>query len=45
VKIRASQITGCALCTDMHTKDAAHAGETSLCLNLVAAWRDATVLT
>ena len=28
VKIRASQINGCAYCTDMHTKDAAHAGET-----------------
>ena len=25
VKIRASQINGCAYCTDMHTKDAAHA--------------------
>jgi AhpD family alkylhydroperoxidase len=45
VKIRASQINGCALCTDMHTKDAAHAGETPLRLNLVAAWRDATVFT
>ena len=29
VKIRASQINGCGFCTDMHTKDAAHAGETS----------------
>jgi alkylhydroperoxidase family enzyme len=27
----------------MHTKDAAHAGETSIRLNMVAAWRDATV--
>src|SRR5262249_53691073 len=27
VKIRASQINGCAACTDMHTKDAQHAGE------------------
>ena len=45
VKIRASQINGCALCTDMHTKDAAHAGETSVRLNLVAAWREATVFT
>jgi AhpD family alkylhydroperoxidase len=43
VKIRASQINGCAVCTDMHTKDAAHAGETSVRLNLVAAWREATV--
>ena len=45
VKIRASQINGCALCTDMHTKDAAHAGETSVRLNLVATWREATVFT
>ena len=30
VKLRASQINGCAFCTDMHTKDAAHAGETQL---------------
>jgi len=45
VKIRASQINGCAGCTDMHTKDAAHAGETQVRLNLVAVWRDATVFT
>jgi len=45
VLIRASQINGCSVCTDMHTKDAEHAGETSLRLNLVAAWRDAKVFT
>ena len=45
VKIRASQINGCGFCTDMHTKDAAHSGETSVRLNLVAAWREATVFT
>jgi AhpD family alkylhydroperoxidase len=45
VLIRASQINGCSVCTDMHTKDAAHAGETSVRLNLVAAWRDAKVFT
>jgi AhpD family alkylhydroperoxidase len=45
VEIRASQINGCAYCTDMHTKDAAHAGETSVRLNLVATWREATVFT
>ena len=43
VKIRASQINGCAFCTDMHSKDAAHAGESSVRLNLIAAWREATV--
>ena len=45
VEIRASQINGCGFCTDMHTKEAAHAGETQLRLNLVAAWREATVFT
>ncbi|MDL4773642.1 MULTISPECIES: carboxymuconolactone decarboxylase family protein [Thermomonosporaceae] len=45
VEIRASQINGCGFCLDMHTKEAAHAGETSLRLNLVAAWREATVFT
>ena len=45
VKLRASQINGCAMCTDMHTKDAAQAGESQLRLNLVAAWREATVFT
>ena len=45
VKIRASQINGCGYCTDMHTKDAAHRGETQLRLNLVAAWREAKVFT
>ncbi|MDI3386412.1 carboxymuconolactone decarboxylase family protein [Streptomyces sp. B-S-A8] len=45
VKIRASQINGCSGCLDMHTKEAAAAGETSLRLNLIAAWREATVFT
>ncbi|MET8638619.1 carboxymuconolactone decarboxylase family protein [Streptomyces sp. NPDC004074] len=45
VKIRASQINGCGFCTDMHTKDAAAAGETDQRLHMVAAWREATVFT
>ncbi|MFB7321548.1 carboxymuconolactone decarboxylase family protein [Streptomyces sp. NPDC056190] len=45
VKIRASQINGCGFCLDMHTKDAAHAGETAVRLNMVAAWREAKVFT
>ena len=45
VLIRASQINGCAVCLDMHTKDAEHEGESSVRLNLVAAWRDAKVFT
>ncbi|MFI2260986.1 carboxymuconolactone decarboxylase family protein [Streptomyces tubercidicus] len=45
VRLRASQINGCGFCTDMHSKDAAAAGETSVRLHLVAAWREATVFT
>jgi AhpD family alkylhydroperoxidase len=45
VLIRASQINGCAVCLDMHTKDAAAEGETPVRLALVAAWRDAKVFT
>ncbi|MGP3963433.1 carboxymuconolactone decarboxylase family protein [Nonomuraea sp. 3N208] len=45
VALRASQINGCGFCVDMHTKNAANAGETSVRLNLVAAWREAKVFT
>jgi AhpD family alkylhydroperoxidase len=45
VTLRASQINGCAVCVDMHTKEAAHAGEDSVRVNLVAAWREAAVFT
>ncbi|GAB1818505.1 carboxymuconolactone decarboxylase family protein [Herbidospora sp. RD11066] len=43
VALRVSQLNGCAVCLDMHTKDAAAAGETPVRLHLVAAWREATV--
>jgi AhpD family alkylhydroperoxidase len=45
VALRASQINGCGFCTDMHTKDAIAAGESSVRLHMVAAWREATVFT
>jgi len=45
VALRVSQINGCAACVDMHTKDAAAAGEAPVRTNLVAVWRDATVFT
>jgi AhpD family alkylhydroperoxidase len=45
VSLRASQINGCGWCIDMHTKEAAAAGESPVRLNLVAAWREATVFT
>jgi AhpD family alkylhydroperoxidase len=43
--LRASQINGCGWCVDIHTKEAAAAGETALRINLVAAWRETTVFT
>ncbi|MFJ9628036.1 carboxymuconolactone decarboxylase family protein [Streptomyces sp. NPDC091280] len=45
VALRVSQINGCAVCVDMHTKEAAAAGDTSVRLNMVAVWREATVFT
>ncbi|MET7387695.1 carboxymuconolactone decarboxylase family protein [Streptomyces sp. NPDC005529] len=45
VALRVSQINGCAACIDMHTKDAAAGGESAVRLNLVVAWREATVFT
>jgi AhpD family alkylhydroperoxidase len=41
VKIRASQINGCANCLNMHTFEARQAGETEQRLHLIAAWREA----
>ena len=45
VNLRCSQINGCGFCTDMHTKDAAAAGESQQRLHLVAVWREATCFT
>jgi AhpD family alkylhydroperoxidase len=45
VKLRASQINGCAYCIDMHTKDARALGETEQRLYTVSAWRDAPFFT
>jgi AhpD family alkylhydroperoxidase len=44
VKLRASQINGCAFCIDMHTKDARAAGESEQRLYLLDAWREAAHL-
>jgi len=43
VKIRASQLNGCANCLNMHTSDARKAGETEQRLHLLAAWHEAPV--
>lgn len=45
VQLRASQINGCGFCVDIHSKDAAAAGEDAVRLSLVAAWRHSTVFT
>jgi AhpD family alkylhydroperoxidase len=41
VKIRASQINGCAFCLDMHARDARAAGESEQRLSVLSAWREA----
>jgi AhpD family alkylhydroperoxidase len=41
IKIRASQINGCAFCIDMHTRDLRKMGETEQRIYLLSAWREA----
>jgi AhpD family alkylhydroperoxidase len=43
VKIRASQINGCAYCLDMHTKDARALGETEQRIHTLPAWREMSI--
>jgi AhpD family alkylhydroperoxidase len=45
VSLRASQINGCAVCLDMHSRSARKAGETDERLFTLAAWRDAPYFT
>ena len=45
VKLRASQINGCAFCVDMHTKDARSRGETEQRLYAVVVWHDTPFFT
>ena len=45
VKIRASQINGCAFCLHMHTRDARKAGETEARIYLLDAWRESPLYT
>src|SRR6266480_3806994 len=45
IKLRASQINGCAYCMDMHTKDARAAGETEQRLYVLSGWREAPFYT
>jgi AhpD family alkylhydroperoxidase len=45
VKLRASQINGCAFCVDLHTSDARKAGESDRRLHAVTVWREAPFFT
>ena len=45
IKIRTSQINGCAFCINMHTKDAMKLGETNQRIFLLNAWRETTLFT
>jgi AhpD family alkylhydroperoxidase len=41
VHLRASQINGCSVCVDIHSRELEHAGESSQRIHMVAAWREA----
>lgn len=41
LELRASQINGCSVCVDIHSRELEHAGESSERIHLVAAWREA----
>ncbi|RYD21397.1 MAG: carboxymuconolactone decarboxylase family protein [Verrucomicrobiaceae bacterium] len=43
VKLRASQINGCAFCIDMHVEEALHDGEHPTRLHLLSVWRETTI--
>lgn len=45
IKIRASQLNGCAYCLEMHTREARAAGETEPRLHLLAAWAESPLYT
>ena len=45
IRVRASQINGCAYCIDMHTRDARKAGETEQRIYLLNAWRETSFYT
>ncbi len=45
VRIRASQLNGCAYCVDMHTRDARKAGESEQRLHAVAVWEESPFFT
>jgi AhpD family alkylhydroperoxidase len=45
LQLRASQINGCGVCVDMHSRELKHAGDTDERVNTVAVWRDVSYFT
>lgn len=45
IKLRVSQVNGCAYCVDMHSRDAKKKGETDQRLNLLAFWEETNLFT
>jgi AhpD family alkylhydroperoxidase len=45
VDLRASQINGCSICVDLHSRELNHAGESDERIYAVAAWREASYFT
>jgi AhpD family alkylhydroperoxidase len=45
VQLRASQINGCGVCVDIHSRELEHMGESDARINTVAAWRDVSYFT
>lgn len=45
IKVRASQLNGCAFCLDLHTNEAREAGVSQQQLDLLAAWRETSLFT
>ena len=45
VDLRASQINGCGICVDIHSRELKHAGESDDRINTVAVWRDVSYFT
>jgi AhpD family alkylhydroperoxidase len=45
VDLRASQINGCGVCVDIHSRELKHAGEPDERINSVSVWRDASYFT
>ncbi|MCY1244106.1 Alkyl hydroperoxide reductase AhpD [Ensifer sp. M14] len=43
IKLRASQINGCAYCIDMHVKEARHSGLSEQWIHLICSWRESPI--